>query len=210
VSNVPALPHAIGTGSGILGFRKCWCPSPFPLPSLRLPYLSVFHSLFFTCRWISFAFFSRWRYLHLTTNPPPLPGLGIGTRPQWTLAIARVKAIKSFAYLSVPKWTFCVFYHPSMSMYLFFLPIKSTCLLYNPEVSIHLFFSSNILEGICPLVVQTTFSFQFDKSFFPLLRQLCPEKLSGIVSLAPDAKQFLCCHLYSRLLILMRSDSNAI
>ena len=29
---------AIGTGSGILGYRPCWCPSPFPL---RLPYLGV-------------------------------------------------------------------------------------------------------------------------------------------------------------------------
>src|SRR6218665_3944998 len=26
--------QAIGTGSGILGFRPCWCPSPFPSPSI--------------------------------------------------------------------------------------------------------------------------------------------------------------------------------
>src|SRR6218665_1585703 len=39
MSNVFSLPHqvslqAIGTGLGILGFRPCWCLSPFPLPSI--------------------------------------------------------------------------------------------------------------------------------------------------------------------------------
>src|SRR6218665_2299548 len=48
-------------------------------PSLRLPYLSVFYSLFFTCHWISFVYFLRWRYLHPTTNPPPYSRLGTGT-----------------------------------------------------------------------------------------------------------------------------------
>jgi len=48
--------------------------------SLRLPYLGVFHSLFFTCHWISFVYFSQWRYLH----PLFLPGLWTGTGPQWT------------------------------------------------------------------------------------------------------------------------------
>ena len=43
VPNVHSLPHwvsfqTIGTGSGILGFRPCWCPSPF---SLCLPNLGV-------------------------------------------------------------------------------------------------------------------------------------------------------------------------
>src|SRR6218665_1753009 len=46
--------------------------------SLCLPYLGVFFSLFFTCHWISFVYFSRWRYLHLTTNPPPYSRLGTG------------------------------------------------------------------------------------------------------------------------------------
>src|SRR6218665_2972710 len=32
---------AIGIGFGVLGFRPCWCPSPFPSPSI----LDVFHSL---------------------------------------------------------------------------------------------------------------------------------------------------------------------
>src|SRR6218665_843203 len=30
---------AIGIGSGVLGFRSYWCPSPFPSPSI----LDVFH-----------------------------------------------------------------------------------------------------------------------------------------------------------------------
>src|SRR6218665_2356161 len=47
--------------------------------SLCLPYIGVFHSLFFTCHWISFVYFSRWRYLHPTTNPPPYSRLGTGT-----------------------------------------------------------------------------------------------------------------------------------
>src|SRR6218665_537149 len=47
--------------------------------SLRLPYLGVFFSLFFTCHWISFVYCSRWWYLHPTTNPPPYSRLGTGT-----------------------------------------------------------------------------------------------------------------------------------
>src|SRR6218665_1668342 len=48
-------------------------------PSLRIPYLSVFYSLFFTSHWISFVYFSRGRYLHHTTKPPPYSRLGTGT-----------------------------------------------------------------------------------------------------------------------------------
>src|SRR6218665_1413749 len=47
-------------------------------PSLRLPYLGVFVSLFFPCHWISFVYFLRW-YLHPTTNPPPYSRRGTGT-----------------------------------------------------------------------------------------------------------------------------------
>src|SRR6218665_1778132 len=50
-----------------------------------LPYLGFFHSLSFTCHWISFVYFSPWRYLHPATNPPPSPGIGIGTGSQRTL-----------------------------------------------------------------------------------------------------------------------------
>ena len=39
-----------GTGSGILSYRPCWCPSPFPF------YISVFFHSLFTCHWISFVF----------------------------------------------------------------------------------------------------------------------------------------------------------
>src|SRR6218665_536169 len=75
----PMSPHrgsqAIGTGSGILGFRPCWCPSPFSLPSmsrgfpftlLQLP-LDFIH-LFFTVA-VSAP----------TTNPPSYSRLGTGT-----------------------------------------------------------------------------------------------------------------------------------
>src|SRR6218665_3777369 len=50
-------------------------PFAFPSPSISqcFPFPLLHLSLDFIC------FFSRWRYLHLTTNPPPLPGLGIGT-----------------------------------------------------------------------------------------------------------------------------------
>ena len=34
--------QAIGSGSGILGYRPCWCPSPFPIRRPYGPYLDVF------------------------------------------------------------------------------------------------------------------------------------------------------------------------
>src|SRR6218665_3098446 len=57
IAHDPFLPRwvsfqAVGTGSGVLGFRPCWCPSHFPSPSR----LGVFHSLIFMCHWISFLF----------------------------------------------------------------------------------------------------------------------------------------------------------
>src|SRR6218665_508093 len=65
---------------------QLWYPGLSPvLASIAYTFafhISVFfHSLFFTCHWNSFVYFSRWRYLHPATNPPPLPGFGIGTRP---------------------------------------------------------------------------------------------------------------------------------
>src|SRR6218665_3598171 len=62
-----------------LGYRDwLWYPGFSPvLVSIALPfclpYLDVFYSLFFTCRCVSFVYFLRWRYLHLTTR------LGTGT-----------------------------------------------------------------------------------------------------------------------------------
>src|SRR6218665_1876615 len=40
--------------------------------------------LFFCVRFNS-SILLRWQYLHPTPKPPPLPRLGTGTRPQWTL-----------------------------------------------------------------------------------------------------------------------------
>src|SRR6218665_32693 len=68
---------------------RLWYPGLSPvLVSNAFPFAFhiwvFFHSLFFTCHWISFVYFSQWRYLHLATNPPSVPGLGVGTGPQWT------------------------------------------------------------------------------------------------------------------------------
>src|SRR6218665_341766 len=58
-----------------------WAFAPIGVhrPSLRLPYLGVFYSLFFPCHWISFVYFSQWQYLHPTTKPPPYSRLGTST-----------------------------------------------------------------------------------------------------------------------------------
>src|SRR6218665_3414546 len=82
VSNVPSLPHwvsfqVIGTGSDILGYHPCWCPSSFPL---RLPYVCVFsispaigfNSCFFFTTNISAHIRST---LHLLDGE--FPGLGL-------------------------------------------------------------------------------------------------------------------------------------
>src|SRR6218665_2929086 len=45
---------AIGIGSGVLGFRPYWCPSPFPLPFI----LGVFHSLLSAIGFQSCFFFT--------------------------------------------------------------------------------------------------------------------------------------------------------
>ena len=54
----PSFPHevscqVIGNGSGFLGYRPCWCPSPFPPVAFHI---SVFIHWLFTCHWISFVF----------------------------------------------------------------------------------------------------------------------------------------------------------
>ena len=65
--------QTIGTGSGILGFRPCWCPSPFPTPSIfrcfsihsSSPAIE-FHSSFFFTIYVSapsgrpFTYLFRW------------------------------------------------------------------------------------------------------------------------------------------------------
>src|SRR6218665_43651 len=45
---------AFGIGSGVLGFRPHWCPSPFPSPSI----LGVFHSLLSAIGFQSCFFFT--------------------------------------------------------------------------------------------------------------------------------------------------------
>src|SRR6218665_1582516 len=85
---VPSLPHivsfpAIGIGSGVLGFRLYWCPSPFPLPSI----LGVFHSLLSAIGFQSCFFFTAdvsppiRSILHLLTFLGEFPGLGLALVP---------------------------------------------------------------------------------------------------------------------------------
>src|SRR6218665_708558 len=73
---------AIEIGSGVLGFRPYWCPSPFPSPSI----LGVFRSLF--CHWISIVFLLYGRRIATHSGDPSLshflgefPGLRLALVP---------------------------------------------------------------------------------------------------------------------------------
>src|SRR6218665_3083477 len=85
---------AIGIGSGVLGSRPYWCPSPFPLPSI----LGVFHSLLSAIGFHTCFFFTAdvsppiWSTLHrriathlvdpsLTHFLGEFPGLGLALVP---------------------------------------------------------------------------------------------------------------------------------
>src|SRR6218665_1947913 len=77
--------HAFGTGSGILGYCPCWCPSPFPFAF----HVSVFfHPLFLACHWISFVFLLYDRCICIHSVDPSLshvldefPGLELALGP---------------------------------------------------------------------------------------------------------------------------------
>src|SRR6218665_828674 len=89
----------MGPGSGILGFRPCWCPSPFPSPSI----ISMF-SIHSSSPAIGFhsSIFLRWRHLHPTTNPPPYSRLGTGT-----MVIGYPKRLRYhgwWSYIHVPTY----------------------------------------------------------------------------------------------------------
>src|SRR6218665_207365 len=83
-ANVPSLPdqvsfQTIRAGSGILDFRPCWCPSPFPLPSISRCFTIhtsspaiVFHSCFF---------FTASLHPSLTHFLVEFPGLGLALVP---------------------------------------------------------------------------------------------------------------------------------
>src|SRR6218665_2747191 len=65
-----------------MGYRPCWCPSPFPSPSIYR-YISM-HSLFFTCYWISFVFYRICTHSvdpSLTRFLCEFPGLGLALIP---------------------------------------------------------------------------------------------------------------------------------
>src|SRR6218665_1285039 len=69
----PMSPHFLTIREFLLGLALVsWAFARVGVqhPSLRLPYIGVFYSLFFTSHWISFVHFSRWQYLHPATNPP--------------------------------------------------------------------------------------------------------------------------------------------
>src|SRR6218665_433564 len=67
--------HSIGTGSGIPGFRPCWCPSPFPSPFISrcFPFTLLHLPLNFIRLFFTVAVSAP------TTNPPFFSRLGTGT-----------------------------------------------------------------------------------------------------------------------------------
>src|SRR6218665_618556 len=73
---------AFGIGSGVLGFRPYWCPSPFPSLSM----LGVFHSLLSAIGFRSCFFFTAdvsppIRSTLLTLFLGEFPGLGLALVP---------------------------------------------------------------------------------------------------------------------------------
>src|SRR6218665_582453 len=71
-------------GSGILGYRSCWYPLPFPSPSISW----CFSIPSFTCHWISFVFLLKGRRIATHSVDPSLthflgefPGLGLALVP---------------------------------------------------------------------------------------------------------------------------------
>src|SRR6218665_722586 len=80
--------QAIGTGSGILGYRPCWCPSPFPLSPSISRCFSIHSSSpairFHTCFTVLFLLYDR---CICTYSPYPLfaygkfRGLGLALVP---------------------------------------------------------------------------------------------------------------------------------
>src|SRR6218665_144581 len=76
--------QAIGIGSGVLGFRPYWCPSPFPSPFI----LGVFHSLLSAIGFQSCFFFTADVYIATHSVDPSLthflgefPGFGLALVP---------------------------------------------------------------------------------------------------------------------------------
>src|SRR6218665_3609920 len=63
---------AIGIGSGILGFRPYWCPSPFPSLSI----LGVFHSLLSAIGFQSCFFYKGRRIATHSVDPLLTHSLG--------------------------------------------------------------------------------------------------------------------------------------
>src|SRR6218665_1486360 len=73
---------AIGIGSGVLGFRPYWCPSPFPSLSI----LGFFHLLLSAIGFQSFLLYGRRIATHsvdpsLTHFLGEFPGLGLALGP---------------------------------------------------------------------------------------------------------------------------------
>src|SRR6218665_2624025 len=68
---------AIGIGSGVLGFRPYWCPSPFPLLSI----LGVFHSFLSAIGFQSCFFFTAEVSTPIRSTLHLLTGLGLALVP---------------------------------------------------------------------------------------------------------------------------------
>src|SRR6218665_3403212 len=80
-SSLDELPDYYRTGSGILGFRPCWCTSPFPSPST---FLGVFpFTLLHLPLNLIRVYSLRLMYLHPSVGPSlthflgEFPGLGV-------------------------------------------------------------------------------------------------------------------------------------
>src|SRR6218665_116940 len=83
---VPSLSHyvsfpAIGIGSGVLGFRPYWCPSPFAFHTWCFPFALI-------CQWISIVFLLYGRRIATNSVAPSLThflgefqGLGLSRVP---------------------------------------------------------------------------------------------------------------------------------
>src|SRR6218665_1153942 len=127
-----------------------WYPGLSPVLVSNALLIWVFsHSLFFTCHWISFVYFSQWRYLHLATNPPPVTGLGTSAGPQWIPRRSRPIVAYTISLLFLPGFycfIICLLRHCSFVVF----DCSMFCLLRNYTISSRLSLFRNMF--VTPLL----------------------------------------------------------